>query len=208
MSRNEQKTSKDREHSKRGFWIAGILVILILSGVIVILTQFNIETIQVTGNVHYTEEEIIQRVVGDEHWNNTLLLYLKNKIKPPEAIPFVQKVDVEFISRHVITITVYEKALAGCVEFMNEYMYFDKDGNKEIYAVGGGAIHFYEKENMCKLLLRNIFATDEIDVVLAKQTQIEAEEKLKSSLSLVEHNRAERVLKRAINMLDIKNENK
>ena len=128
MSRNEQKTSKDREHSKRGFWIAGILVILILSGVIVILTQFNIETIQVTGNVHYTEEEIIQRVVGDEHWNNTLLLYLKNKIKPPEAIPFVQKVDVEFISRHVITITVYEKALAGCVEFMNEYMYFDKDG--------------------------------------------------------------------------------
>lgn len=128
MSGNEQKTSKDREHSKRGFWIAGILVILILSGVIVILTQFNIETIQVTGNVHYTEEEIIQRVVGDEHWNNTLLLYLKNKIKPPEAIPFVQKVDVEFISRHVITITVYEKALAGCVEFMNEYMYFDKDG--------------------------------------------------------------------------------
>ena len=46
------------------------------------------------------------------------------------------------------------------------------DGNKEIYAVGGGAIHFYEKENMCKLLLRNIFASDEIDVVLAKQAQI------------------------------------
>lgn len=82
------------------------------------------------------------------------------------------------------------------------------DGNKEIYAVGGGAIHFYEKENMCKLLLRNIFASDEIDIVLAKQSQIEAEEKLKSSLSLVGHNRAERVLKRAINMLDIKNENK
>lgn len=128
MNRNKQEAPKEKGHSKKGFWIAGILVILILSGVIVVLTQFNIETIQVTGNVHYTEDEIIQRVLGDEHWNNTLLLYLKNKIRPPEGIPFVQKVDVEFISRHVITITVYEKALAGCVEFMNEYMYFDKDG--------------------------------------------------------------------------------
>ena len=97
MNRNKQEAPKEKGHSKKGFWIAGILVILILSGVIVVLTQFNIETIQVTGNVHYTEDEIIQRVVGDEHWNNTLLLYLKNKIRPPEEIPFVQKVDVELV---------------------------------------------------------------------------------------------------------------
>lgn len=119
---------KTDKGSRKGLWIAGAVVLVLFVGMIVVLTQFNIETIQVTGNVHYTEEEIIQQVVGDEHWNNTILLYLKNKLNPPEEIPFVQKTEVEFISRHVITITVYEKALAGCVEFMNEYMYFDKDG--------------------------------------------------------------------------------
>ena len=115
-------------------------------------------------------------------------------------------------SIQVITDTGEVNILPGHTEYLANVaiskLTITCDGNKDIYAVGGGAIHFYEKENMCKLLLRNIFATDEIDVVLAKQTQIEAEEKLKSSLSLVEHNRAERVLKRAINMLDIKNENK
>lgn len=128
MNRKEQKEPKTGKGSRKGLWIAGAAGIVLLVGMLLVLTQFNIETIQVTGNVHYTEDEIIQKVVGEEHWNNTLLLYLKNKLNPPENIPFVQKVEVEFISRHVITITVYEKALAGCVEFMNEYMYFDKDG--------------------------------------------------------------------------------
>ena len=53
---------------------------------------------------------------------------LKNKIRPIEDIPFVAKLDIEYVSAHKITVTVYEKALAGCVEYMNEYVYFDQDG--------------------------------------------------------------------------------
>ncbi len=122
---NEQQTGKK---SKKGWIIAGILMVLLFTGGVVVLTQFNIETIQVTGNVHYTDDEIIQMVVGDGYGKNTLVLFLKYKLQPMEEIPFIEKIDVEYISNHVITITVYEKALAGCVQFMNEYMYFDKDG--------------------------------------------------------------------------------
>lgn len=128
MKKAAQEESSIQKKSPKGWIIAGCLLALLLAGMMIILTQFNIETIQVTGNVHYTDEEIIQMVVGDEYGKNTLFLYLRYKLQPMEEIPFVEKVDVEYISNHVVTITVYEKALAGCVQFMNEYMYFDKDG--------------------------------------------------------------------------------
>lgn len=128
VSKKIQNEQQAGEKSKKGWIIAGILLVLLFTGGVVVLTQFNIETIQVTGNVHYTDDEIIQMVVGDGYGKNTLVLFLKYKLQPMEEIPFIEKIDVEYISNHVITITVYEKALAGCVQFMNEYMYFDKDG--------------------------------------------------------------------------------
>lgn len=128
MNRKEQDGEVSRKGITKGWIITGCIFLLIILGIIVVSTQFNIETIQVAGNVHYTEDEIIELVVGTGYNQNTLLLYLKNKFQPMEEIPFVEKVDVEYISNHVITITVYEKAMAGCVQFMNEYMYFDKDG--------------------------------------------------------------------------------
>lgn len=128
MGENRGKELEKSEHRKKAWIITGVFVVCLLIGMTVVLTQFKMETIQVAGNVHYTEEEIIEKVVGSQNGRNTLLLYLKYKLQPIEDIPFVEKIDVEYISPHVITITVYEKALAGCVQFMNEYMYFDKDG--------------------------------------------------------------------------------
>ncbi len=128
MNREEQNTYDSGRHLHKGWTIAGIVCIILLAAGIIIATQFHIESIQVTGNVHYTEEEIIEKVIGEEYANNTLLLFLRYKLRPVQEIPFIEKIDVEYISNHSITITVYEKALAGCVKFMDTYMYFDKDG--------------------------------------------------------------------------------
>ena len=51
-----------------------------------------------------------------------------NKIKPIENIPFVAKIDIEYISKNKVAVTVYEKSIAGCVEYMDSYIFFDKDG--------------------------------------------------------------------------------
>ncbi|HCJ08952.1 MAG: FtsQ-type POTRA domain-containing protein [Lachnospiraceae bacterium] len=104
--------------------IAGVLVV----GLILLFTCFKIDTIEVTGNKHYSKDQIKDYVLSEGYINNTVLLMLKNKIRPIEDIPFVAKLDVEYVSAHKITVTVYEKALAGCVEYMNEYVYFDQDG--------------------------------------------------------------------------------
>lgn len=128
VSREEQTADSNLARSKIGWIIAGSIIAVILIALIIVNTQFDIETIQVSGNVHYSENEIVELVVGEGYNQNTLVMYLKSKLQPMEDIPFVEKIDVEYISRHTITITVYEKAMAGCVQFMNEYMYFDKDG--------------------------------------------------------------------------------
>lgn len=104
------------------------LLVLLAIAAGVVLTQFRLDTMQVTGNIHYTEEEIREIVKEHGYIENTLALYWMNKLNPIGDIPFVDKLDIEYISNHVVTVTIYEKSIAGCMEYMNRYIYFDKDG--------------------------------------------------------------------------------
>ncbi len=112
---------------RTGAVVGGIAGVMVVS-LILLFTCFKIDTIEVTGNKHYSKDQIKDYVLSEGYINNTVLLMLKNKIRPIEDIPFVAKLDIEYVSAHKITVTVYEKALAGCVEYMNEYVYFDQDG--------------------------------------------------------------------------------
>ena len=53
---------------------------------------------------------------------------LKYKNKTIEDVPFISAMNVKIVSPEAIKITVYEKSLAGCVEHLGEYVYFDRDG--------------------------------------------------------------------------------
>ncbi len=111
-------------------YVTSIYLMIVVIAIIVVFTSFSIEDIQVTGNEHYTNDEIVKIVTssGNGYIDNSLLLYVKNKFEPIEDVPFIDKMDISYNSRHVITIEVYEKAMAGCVQYMNQYVYFDKDG--------------------------------------------------------------------------------
>jgi cell division protein FtsQ len=60
--------------------------------------------------------------------DNSLYLSFKYKNKDITDIPFVDVMNVDILSPDTIKITVYEKALAGYVSYMDNCMYFDKDG--------------------------------------------------------------------------------
>lgn len=126
MSEKQEKVIQFKPKKKSA--VAGGILLLILLFVVVLFTGFKIDEIEVTGNKHYSKDQIKDFVLENGYINNTVLLMLKNKIKPVENIPFVAKLEVEYISAHKVSITVYEKAMAGCVEYMNEYVYFDQDG--------------------------------------------------------------------------------
>ncbi len=119
-----------RNH-KSLFIIGGMLLALATAlawGYSYIITNYTVTTVYVEGSVHYTNDEIMNMVMEGYYGNNSLLLSLKYKDKSITGVPFVEKMDVSVIDPHTIKIEVYEKALAGYVEYLERYMYFDKDG--------------------------------------------------------------------------------
>lgn len=104
-------------------------VIIILSGVgYYIYQMYTIRTVYVEGNLHYTREEIQDIVMEGALGGNSLYLSLKYRQKGVQNVPFVDAMDVTILEPDTIKITVYEKALAGYVKYLDTYMYFDKDG--------------------------------------------------------------------------------
>ncbi len=106
------------------------LFLLMMVGIpaFILLTSFNLETVEVVGAKEYTSEQIKAQVITSSWEQNALYLYLKYEFFSAPRLPFVEKLNVEMNGNHGITIYVYEKMVAGCVEFMGEYLYFDKDG--------------------------------------------------------------------------------
>ena len=125
---SEKRDNVIQFKKKKHGLVAGIVVACGIILLIILFTCFKINEIEVTGNKHYSEKQIKNFVLAEGYIDNTILLMLKNKINSIEDIPFIAKLDVEYVNAHKITITVYEKAMAGCVEYMNSYVYFDQDG--------------------------------------------------------------------------------
>ena len=96
--------------------------------VMVIKLNFTITTVEVIGNEHYTTDEIVKMVCSSELEKNTIFLYIRNLLGNEEEIPFIEEMDVDIVSPTTVKITVYEKALAGYVEYLGRYLYFDRDG--------------------------------------------------------------------------------
>ncbi|MCR4587968.1 MAG: FtsQ-type POTRA domain-containing protein [Lachnospiraceae bacterium] len=106
-----------------------LLVLMILLMILLFIRQkYTVTTVYVNGNTHYTDEEIRDMVMSGRLGDNSLYLSFKYRNKGVDGIPFVETMDVDILTPDTIRITVYEKALAGCVVFLDRYMYFDKDG--------------------------------------------------------------------------------
>lgn len=125
---NERNDNVIQFRKKKKGIMAGVVVAVAAIVLVILFTCFRIEEIEVSGNRHYSREQITDFVLENGYVDNTVLLMLKNKINPVNDIPFIAKLDVEYVNAHKIAVTVYEKAMAGCVEYMNSYVYFDQDG--------------------------------------------------------------------------------
>ncbi|MBO5031726.1 MAG: FtsQ-type POTRA domain-containing protein [Lachnospiraceae bacterium] len=105
----------------------GIINVLLLASYFV-LTHYTVKNVQVDGNKHYSAEEIKAMIMTGYFGDNSLYLSLKYKNKDIEGVPFIETMDVVVQSNDTIRIIVYEKALAGYVQYLGRYMYFDNEG--------------------------------------------------------------------------------
>ncbi len=125
------KRTRDRKQNSVPIRIMKKLVLLLLIiGIpaVIFISTFHIEKIEVVGAQRYTSDEIISHLVQTRLDSNSISLYLKYHYLTNVNLPFIEKVDVAMKDTHSVTIFVYEKMIAGCVELMGEYLYFDKDG--------------------------------------------------------------------------------
>ncbi len=108
--------------------VIAVLLVLLISLVFYIKMKYKVTTVTVAGNRHYTEQQIKDMVLSGKYGHNSLFLHFKYKNKKLDDIPFIETMDVTIVSPSEISITVYEKAIAGYVQYLGHYMYFDKDG--------------------------------------------------------------------------------
>ena len=106
-----------------------VVIMAVLCSVLAYLWyNYSITNVTVTGNEHYTDDEIKDMVFTLPYSYNSLVLSMMYRDKSIKDIPFIEKMDVEILDANSVRINVYEKAVAGYVEYLGHYMYFDKDG--------------------------------------------------------------------------------
>ncbi|MCX4323365.1 MAG: cell division protein FtsQ/DivIB [Lachnospiraceae bacterium] len=132
IKKREERPEKIRfGKAKRSVILLTVFLSLFLvlgGGYFYIINNYRVTTVHVDGSIHYTNEEIMEMVMGGRFGDNSLFLSLKYRDKGIEGVPFIETMDVEIEAKDTIRITVYEKALAGYVRYLGRYVYFDKDG--------------------------------------------------------------------------------
>ncbi len=80
------------------------------------------------GSSKYTKDEISSMVMTGPLGDNSVLLSLRYRDKPIRNIPFIETMKVQVVAHDSIRIRVYEKTIAGYVDYLGTCMYFDRDG--------------------------------------------------------------------------------
>lgn len=106
--------------------LAGLgLVFLIFIG---IFFMARITEVQVVGTAYYEDSNIKEIVLEGKKTANTFATYFKYRFGTQPKLAFVDKMTIQILNLHTIKITVVEKPIVGCIQYMGEYLYFDKDG--------------------------------------------------------------------------------
>lgn len=113
---------------KIGIGVCVVLAVTLLGLLYYVVNTYTVNTVYVEGNVHYTDEEIADRIMTGRLGHNSIYLNFKYHDRTIEDIPFVSAIEVEIVAPDTVSIRVYEKSFAGYVSYLGRYMYFDRDG--------------------------------------------------------------------------------
>lgn len=134
MSKKD-KAKKEKTKSVRSirpprwpYLLTAAFIILVSVIIALVLKYCRVTTIFVDGNVHYSNDEIADLVMTGKLGDNSVYLFLKYRNKEIKDVPFVETMSVSIENFDTIRITVYEKTLAGYVEYLDRYLYFDRAG--------------------------------------------------------------------------------
>ncbi len=110
------------------FIITFFIILLLLGGGVFYLSTFKLKEIEVVGCDMASADQVKKDYESRMKTDNTLEMMVRSKFDNDCNVPFVAKTDIEYVNKNKVRIQVYEKSVAGCIQYMENYVYFDKDG--------------------------------------------------------------------------------
>ncbi len=123
----------------------------------------------------------------------------------PTSVYFNDDVDSVSVvtSDGVLTILAEHADLIANIEI--SHLVIRQNGHLDNYAVSGGVLNIYQKENKVMMMVNAIESQDEIDYERANKAKDNAQKRLQEEeLSLREQQKTEIKLKRALNRLSLR----
>ncbi|MBE6015472.1 MAG: cell division protein FtsQ [Lachnospiraceae bacterium] len=117
---------KKKKRSKVKILVGILLALFIL--VASFLFIFHLKEVTFSGNSYYSNEELTDMLLSEGLSGNSLYVMLKYNVFSKPDIPYIQGISVRMINPGHLQIEVSEKVVAGCVDYMGTYMYFDNEG--------------------------------------------------------------------------------
>lgn len=105
-----------------------LLLIAVITGLLYFYFNCRLENCEIVNTSIYSDEEIKERLFTWKADEYPMLYWLRTKLSIGDDIPFVEKFDVELKDKNSVKIYVYDKKVIGCVQHMNSYEYFDREG--------------------------------------------------------------------------------
>ena len=108
--------------------MAGVIGVGILTALIVFFSYYKVDSVEVRGTDHYTDEEVKSMVLRGPLASNSVLAPLVYSTTNTDDIAYVDGFKVTQLNRNTICISVKEKKTVGCIRYLDSYVYFDRNG--------------------------------------------------------------------------------
>ncbi len=110
--------------------VIAILIVVVMAVILslAVIILFKADTVIVSGNVMCDENVVKEYYTDGPLGDNTLVIWLKDKLGVYKDMPFIREHDIDIEGRDTVKIQIYEKSLIACFYYMGQYIYFDKDG--------------------------------------------------------------------------------
>lgn len=105
-----------------------VIPVTVVCLIVILALVFRVTKVTVEGNTLYSEETVAAEVCGTVLDKNTITAFIKNHLGFTAELPYVREYEISYPGIHEIHIKLYEKKIIAGIAYMNQYIYFDKDG--------------------------------------------------------------------------------
>lgn len=114
-----------KKHKKE---ILGALAAVLLAGIVFFFSYFHVTSVEVVGTTYYSAEEVKTMALQGMFTDNSVLAVLLHGKIDVEDVPFIEGFNITRLNHNIICVSVREKKVVGCIPYLDNYVYFDRNG--------------------------------------------------------------------------------